>query len=123
MQHHASRAVYGALLEAGIEIIEYEPSFLHAKVAVMDSRPARSRPSARRTSTRSACCWRARPNVFVRDEAFGAELRGHLMDAIAHEGRRVESDVYMKRPLRTRSLAWLAYAMIQFALYATGKRY
>jgi hypothetical protein len=45
------------------------------------------------------------------------------MDAIAHEGRRVESDVYMKRSLRTRWLSWLAYAMIQFALYATGKRY
>jgi len=62
-------------------------------------------------------------NVFVLDDAFGAELRSHLMDAIAHEGRRVESHVYMKRPLRTRWLAWLAYAMIQFALYATGKRY
>ncbi len=37
MQHYASRAVYGALLEAGIEIYEYAPSFLHAKVAVMDA--------------------------------------------------------------------------------------
>ncbi|MEO7007596.1 MAG: phospholipase D-like domain-containing protein, partial [Caldimonas sp.] len=38
MQFHASRAVYGALLEGGIEIIEYEPSFLHAKVAVIDGK-------------------------------------------------------------------------------------
>ena len=36
MQHHTSRAMYGVLLGAGIEIIEYEPSFLHAKVAVFD---------------------------------------------------------------------------------------
>ena len=37
MQYHASRAVYGSLLKAGIQIIEYEASFLHAKVAVMDA--------------------------------------------------------------------------------------
>jgi len=37
MQHHTSRAMYGVMLDAGIEIIEYAPSFLHAKVAVFDS--------------------------------------------------------------------------------------
>jgi len=31
MQYHAARTVYGALLTAGVEIYEYEPSFLHAK--------------------------------------------------------------------------------------------
>ena len=123
LQHHASRAVYGALLEGGIEIIEYEPSFLHAKVAVMDS-PAGSISTVGSSNLDPLSMLLAREaNVFVLDQAFGAELRGHLIDAIAHEGRRVESDVYMKRPLRTRWLAWLAYAMIQFALYATGKRY
>jgi cardiolipin synthase len=123
LQHHASRAVYGALLEGGIEIIEYEPSFLHAKVAVLDS-PAGTVSTVGSSNLDPLSMLLAREaNVFVLDDAFGAELRSHLMDAIAHEGRRVESDVYMKRPLRTRWLAWLAYAMIQFALYATGKRY
>ena len=37
MQYHASRAVYAGMLKAGIRIIEYEASFLHAKVAVMDA--------------------------------------------------------------------------------------
>ena len=41
MQHHASRAMYGVMLDAGIEIIEYAPSFLHAKVAVFDGTPGR----------------------------------------------------------------------------------
>jgi cardiolipin synthase len=62
-------------------------------------------------------------NVFVLDDAFGSELRGHLMDAIAHEGRRVKPDEYLKRPFGVRALAWLAWAAIQFALFATGKRY
>jgi DNA polymerase III epsilon subunit-like protein len=38
IQHHAQCALYGSLLEAGIEIHEYRPSYLHAKVAVIDSR-------------------------------------------------------------------------------------
>ena len=36
LQHYASRALYGNLLDAGIEIYEYHKSFLHAKVAVID---------------------------------------------------------------------------------------
>ena len=36
--HYATRALYGALLEAGVEIQEYHKSFLHAKVAVIDQR-------------------------------------------------------------------------------------
>ena len=50
--HYATRALYGQLLAAGITIQEYHRSFLHAKVAVVDGR---GRPSARRTSTRTAC--------------------------------------------------------------------
>src|SRR6266705_3358641 len=34
--HYASHALYGPLLEAGVEIYEYHRSFKHAKVAVMD---------------------------------------------------------------------------------------
>ena len=38
MQFYAARPIYGALLRAGVEIHEYSPSFLHAKVAVIDGR-------------------------------------------------------------------------------------
>uniref|UniRef100_UPI0035AF0E3A phospholipase D-like domain-containing protein n=1 Tax=Ramlibacter sp. TaxID=1917967 RepID=UPI0035AF0E3A len=38
MQFYAARPVFGAMLAAGVQIHEYEPSFLHAKVAVIDSR-------------------------------------------------------------------------------------
>ncbi len=123
MQHHASRAVYGVLLEGGIEIIEYEPSFLHAKVAVMDGAQGRVATVGSSNLDPLSLLLAREANVFVLDDAFGAELRGHLLEAIAAEGRRVEPDAYLKRSLRTRALAWLAYAMIQIALYATGKRY
>src|SRR6185369_4080314 len=34
--HYASRALYGTLLDSGVQIFEYHRSFLHAKVAVID---------------------------------------------------------------------------------------
>ena len=37
MQYHAARPVYGALLAAGVEIYQYDASFLHAKVAVVEA--------------------------------------------------------------------------------------
>ena len=123
MQHHASRAVYGVLLDGGIEIIEYAPSFLHAKVAVIDG-AARAISTVGSSNLDPLSLLLAREaNVFVVDDAFGAELRGHLLDAVAHEGQRVQFEDHLKRPFRTRCLSWLAYAMIQVALFATGKRY
>jgi len=123
MQHHASRAVYGKLLAGGIEIIEYAPSFLHAKVAVMDG-PAGTVATVGSSNLDPLSLLLAREaNVFVVDDAFGAELRGHLRDAIAQEGVRVESEAHGRRPWPGRALSWLAWAMIQIALLATGKRY
>ncbi|MGH8795864.1 MAG: phospholipase D-like domain-containing protein, partial [Caldimonas sp.] len=123
MQYHASRAVYGALLEGGIEIIEYEPSFLHAKVAVIDGALGAMATVGSSNLDPLSLLLAREANIFVRDDAFGAELRGHLMQAIAQEGRRVDPAAHLRRSLTTRALAWLAYALIQFALFATGKRY
>ena len=123
MQHHASRAVYGVLLAGGIEIIEYEPSFLHAKVAVMDSASGALSTVGSSNLDPLSLLLAREANIFVRDDEFAAGLREHLLQAMAHEGRRVEPEAHLKRTLRTRGLAWLAYALIRIALYATGNRY
>ncbi len=122
MQYHASRAVYGGLLAAGIEIIEYEASFLHAKVAVMDN-PAGALATVGSSNLDPFSLLLAREaNVFVRDDAFAAELRGHLMRALG-QGRRVDSAAHLSRPLHTRGLTWLAYLVMRIGLLITGKRY
>jgi len=124
MQYHASRAVYGMLLDAGIEIIEYEASFLHAKVAVMDSNQGAALATVGSSNLDPLSLLLAREaNVFVRDDAFAAELRGHLLEAIARQGRRVEPAAHMNRPLQTRVLTWVAYALMRAALLVTGNRY
>jgi len=123
MQFHAGRAVYGMLLDAGIEIIEYEASFLHAKVAVMDA-PNGALATVGSSNLDPLSLLLAREaNVFVRDDAFAAELRVHLREAIADHGRRVEPHTHLNRPPLARLLGWVAYALMRLALLITGKRY
>lgn len=122
MQYHASRAVYGGLLKAGIEIVEYEASFLHAKVAVMDNEAGTLATIGSSNLDPFSLLLAREANVFVRDDAFAAELREHLLRALTR-GRRVDSAEHMRRPLHTRGLTWLAYILMRVGLLITGKRY
>ena len=124
MQYHASRAVYDVLLDAGIEIIEYEASFLHAKVALMDS-PLGAVSTVGSSNLDPLSLLLAREaNVFVRDDAFGAQLRAHLVEAMEEgHGKRVDRADHRRRPLMRRVLTWIAYALMRMALLITGKRY
>ena len=122
MQHHTSRAMYGVMLDAGIEIIEYAPSFLHAKVAVFDSEQGSVATVGSSNLDPFSLLLAREANVFVRDERFTAELRGHLLDAVKSDGKRVEKSAYSKRPFVQRSLAWIAYAAMRIALFATRHR-
>ena len=103
MQHHTSRAMYGALLDAGIEIIEYAPSFLHAKVAVFDG-PQGAIATVGSSNLDPLSLLLAREaNVFVRDDA----LRRRAARPSARCGARTpasgsRSDATCTRPLRTR---------------------
>jgi cardiolipin synthase len=111
------------LLAAGIEIIEYEPSFLHAKVAVFDG-PQGAIATVGSSNLDPISLLLAREaNVFVRDDAFAAELRSHLLEAVQTTGARIDSSAHMKRPFTVRSLAWLAYGLMRVALFATRHRY
>jgi cardiolipin synthase len=123
MQYHASRAVYSVLLNAGIEIIEYEASFLHAKVAVVDAEGGALATVGSSNLDPLSLLLAREANVFVRDDAFGAQLRGHLLDAMRSAGHRVDADEHRRRPFVTRSLTWMAYGLMRAMIFVTGKRY
>lgn len=120
LQYHAARPVYGALLDAGVEIHEYAASFLHAKVAVVDSRWA----TVGSSNLDPLSLMLAREaNVMVRDEAFAGLLRARLEHAMTHGGRRVEAESFVNRSWRTRVLEALALAMVRVGLFLIGRRY
>ncbi|CAN7307785.1 cardiolipin synthase ClsB [Acidovorax sp. LjRoot66] len=124
MQYHAARPVYGALLAAGVEIHEYAPSFLHAKVAVVDALGERPWATVGSSNLDPLSLLLAREaNVVVEDAAFAADLRERLVQAMEQSGRRMEPARYAGRPLRQRVLDQVAHALMRLALWITGRRY
>ena len=124
MQYHAARPVYGALLAAGVEIYEYAPSFLHAKVAVIDAQGDRPWATVGSSNLDPLSLLLAREaNVVVEDGAFATDLRQRLVHAMQHAGRRMDPARYAGRPLRQRVLDRIAFGLMRLALWVTGNRY
>jgi len=109
--HYASRALYGTLLEAGVEIYEYHRGFLHAKVAVVDGHWATVGSSNidpfSLTLAREA-------NVVVDDRDFAAELHGSLHSAMKKGAQVVAKTHWFRQPIWSRLPIWFAYALVRF---------
>jgi len=120
MQYHGARPVYGALLDAGVEIHEYAAGFLHAKVAVVDGQWATVGSS---NLDPLSLLLAREANVVIHDAAFADQLRQPLLRAIAEHGRRLDGVAHARRPLGQRALDWLAYGLMRLTLVLTGRRY
>ena len=120
MQYHAARPVYDALLKAGIEIHEYEASFLHAKVAVIDGHWATVGSS---NLDPLSLLLAREANVVIEDRVFAEQLREQLCEAIASCGSRIDPASHSRRPLGQRLLGHLAHALMRLAIWITGQRY
>ncbi|NCU67009.1 cardiolipin synthase ClsB [Acidovorax sp. 210-6] len=124
MQYHAARPVYGALLKAGVEIHEYAPSFLHAKVAVIDAHGARPWATVGSSNLDPLSLLLAREaNVVVEDAAFAQDLRARLEHAMLHGGRVLDPTRYALRSWHERALDRVAFVLMRLALWVTGNRY
>ncbi len=119
LQHHATQALYGQLLDAGIEINEYKASFLHAKVAVIDGHWATVGSS---NIDPFSLLLAREANLVIRDKDFAAQLLASLEDEIAQRSKRVERDAYIKRGLLTRAADWFAYGCTRIGIAITGAR-
>jgi cardiolipin synthase len=115
--HYATRALYGSLVAAGIEIHEYIAAYLHAKVAVVDGYWATVGSSNIDPFSLLAA---REANVAVEDEAFARALRDRLEQAVAGGALAVRPEVWAQQPWIERGLAWLAYFLARIALGLTG---
>lgn len=116
---YATRALYGQLLAGGVNIVEYERSFLHAKVAVVDGNWATVGSS---NIDPFSLLLAREANVFVRDVAFASELRRELASLETDGGRRVDVERWARRSLGARILHWCAYGLARGMTGLVGPR-
>lgn len=117
LQHYASRALYGTLLDAGVELYEYRPSFLHAKVAVVDGTWATVGSS---NIDPFSLLLAREANVFVRNTAFAATLKNSLDEAIKNNSSVVHAQRWSGRPLVDRVLTWALYGVARGLMSMLG---
>lgn len=120
MQYRAARPVYQTLLQAGVEIHEYAPSALHAKVAVIDQRWA----TVGSTNLDPLSLLLAREaNVVTVDARFSQLLHACLEQLLEGSGQRLDASGLAARPWHQRVLDWLAFGVMRATLFLTGHRY
>lgn len=121
LQHYASQALYEPWLRAGIEIVEYRRSFLHAKVAVIDDWATVGSSNIDPFSLLLA----REANVAVQDAGFARLLRQRLDRAIEDGGVCIALQSHTRRrwPVRARNAVALLVVRIGVALTGRGSEY
>jgi len=117
LQHYASRALYGALLQSGVGIYEYHKSYLHAKVAVIDGHWATVGSS---NIDPFSLLLAREANVVVEDRDFAAELRLALHAALEDGSLVIEGGRWSRLPLWRRIPMWVSYAIGRFIMGMVG---
>ncbi|MBO9353021.1 cardiolipin synthase ClsB [Bordetella petrii] len=117
MQYYATRSLYDQLLRGGIEIYEYMPGYLHAKVAVIDNIATVGSSNLDPFSLLLA----REANVVVDDQPFAWDLQHRLEDAIARGGRFVRPLDYQRRGWLRRCVDAVSYTLLRVGVALTGR--
>ncbi|HBT34182.1 MAG TPA: cardiolipin synthase ClsB [Pusillimonas sp.] len=117
LQYRACRSMYGSLLANGIEIFEYLPSYLHAKVAVIDDRAMVGSANMDPFSLLLA----REANVYIDDAGFARDLRARLEAEIKESSQHVTSLAWEKVSWWTRCLDASAHALLRLGVALTGR--
>ncbi len=120
LQYRSARPVYQTLIAKGVEIHEYAPSALHAKVAVVDRRWATVGSS---NLDPLSLLLAREANVVSADRRF-AELLHHELDGIlARSCQQIDAAALNARPWYQRLLDRTAFGIMRTLLFLTGHRY
>ena len=117
IQHFATRALYGKLLEGGIEIHEYQASHMHAKVAVIDGVWATVGSS---NIDPLSLLLAREANLLVRDSTFAQGLRDSLNQAIQQDGKEIAHNEWQRMGWRARLVCRLSLAVIRVVMAVLG---
>ena len=119
LQHYAQQALYGDLVKCGIQIYEYTPSYLHAKVAVVDQKWATVGSS---NIDPYSLLLAREANVAVYDDTFARDLQRALEAAIANESSVVDAAACARRSRLRLAASWVAYQLVRVLTLAATRR-
>jgi len=114
---YATQTLYATVLAAGIRIFEYEKSFMHAKVAVIDGQWATVGSS---NIDPFSLLMAKEANLVVRDPVFAGELEASLKSAMAGGARELLAEELSRLPMHSRFLRWLAYGLVRAMVGIAG---
>jgi len=114
---YATHEFYSAFLHHGIEIFEYQKSFMHSKVAVIDSKWATVGSS---NIDPFSLLLAREANVVVQNAAFASELREDLLRSIEEGAVQIEPKYWRRGRIHKRFISWLMYGFLRFALGLIG---
>ena len=117
IEHHARRAIYGNLLDAGIEIHEYQRSYLHAKVGVIDGQWATVGSS---NIDPFSLLLSYEANLVVDDHVFGVGLAESLNVSITSDSQQILKSNWEQQPLAIRFVNWLCYGLLRLMTEISG---
>jgi cardiolipin synthase A/B len=108
----ATHALYDQLLHAGIEIFEYKKSFLHSKVAVVDSNWATVGSS---NIDPLSLMLANEANVVIQEAQFANELKADIEHTI-YSSDSITLETWGKSSLLKRFFSWTIYGFVKFFL-------
>jgi cardiolipin synthase len=114
----ATHAFYGQFLSAGIEIYEYKKSFMHSKVAMIDSQWATVGSS---NIDPFSLLLAREANVVVKDSTFATKLKNDIEASIKDGALRINPQSWARGGLIKRFASWIAYALVRGFLGLIGR--
>jgi cardiolipin synthase A/B len=108
----ATHALYSSFLRASITIYEYRKSFLHSKVAIIDSQWSTVGSS---NIDPFSLMLANEANVVIEDSAFANELKAEIEQTIS-QAEQVTLKTWEKTSLSKRFFSWLVYAVVKIFL-------
>ncbi len=119
LQHYATHALYDQLLAAGVEIYEYQASYLHAKVAVVDGQW--TTVGSFNIDPFSLLLARE-ANLAIRHAGFAGELRSSLLAAIDSDAVRIGDEYGRTGNFFGRLVARFSYGVVRLLIGMLGYR-
>jgi cardiolipin synthase len=119
LQHYATHALYGQLLAAGVEIYEYQASYLHTKVAVVDGQWATVGSS---NIDPFSLLLAREANLAIEDAGFSGELRANLLVAASNDAVRIGSEYGADFNFLNCLVARFSYGIVRILIGMIGER-